>query len=93
MKDALDFYKTCLLPAYRDWINDRIQEHKIRHVIGTLNDIAEWIFQTVPNEKANYPDASKYRDHIATQCPWFSIIRDIADGTKHVSLSVCPGTS
>ena len=86
MKDALDFYKTCLLPAYRDWINDRIREHNIRQVIGALNDMAEWIYKTVPSEKALFCSESAYRDHIANVFPVYAIIRDIANGTKHVSL-------
>ena len=65
VKDALDFYKTCLLPAYSDWINDRIQEHQVRDVIATLNDMAEWLYKTVTTEKARFHSENAYRKHIA----------------------------
>lgn len=64
-----------------------MQEHKIRHIIGTLNDMAEWIYKTVPQETAKFPLEYEYRDYIAQIFPVYSPIRDVADGKKHVSLN------
>ena len=50
MRDALDFYKTRLLPTYRDWINDRIREHKIRNS-GTGADVRVGMFELSPGNR------------------------------------------
>lgn len=86
MKNALEFYEDRLLPEYTKWINDRVGQDKVRNVIAALDEMADWLYKSIPGEKARAGSVSNYRDLVTQVLPDYGLIRDIADGTKHMSL-------
>jgi hypothetical protein len=88
MNTPREFFEKTVEPSYQDWRNEPLVEHRARALFGFANDMAERMFHHLALEKV-YRDRgpAQYRDALAEECPDFGLLRDIADGTKHVRLT------
>lgn len=83
--DIRNFFETMVLPAYRDFLDDPLAQHKAKASVIYLNDLAERVFHYLGMD-AQFPGRlgpGNYRSFLAEQCPDIGLIRDIADGQRH----------
>lgn len=85
-----EFFDRHVEPAYDAWLKDNLSEWKMQAAIAALNNMAAWSFDYWSSrDKAKLYSANNdraYREMLARECPAFALVRDIADGHKHVSL-------
>ena len=87
METPRDFFETKAKPSYWDWRDEPLAEHRALALFGFANDMAEQMFHHLALEKKyGKRGQGQYRDELTRSHPDFGLLRDIADGTKHVRL-------
>ena len=82
-----DFFEKVVKPSYQDWRNEPLAEHRAKALFGFANDMAERIYHHFALEKKyGKHGEGRYRDELGRTDPDFGLLRDIADGTKHIQL-------
>ena len=81
-----DFFETMVKPSYKDWRDEPLAQHRAKAMIGYADAMAERMFHHLGLEK-DLPRPAQYRDALTEECPDFSLLRNIADGTKHFRLN------
>lgn len=79
-----DFYDKMLKPAYNAWLEEPYQEWRAKAAVAFANDFVERMAFYL-----NYSGGPrKYREYIKESvCSEFGWVWDVADGTKHFSLT------
>ncbi len=87
METPRDFFETKAKPSYWDWRDEPLAEHRALTLFGFANDMAEQMFHHLALEKKyGKRGQGQYRDELTRSHPDFGLLRDIADGTKHIRL-------
>jgi hypothetical protein len=90
-----EFFDNNVKPAYEAWRADPLTEWKMNAAVAMLNNMAAWVFVhwcpygSPTNKLAVYraKNEGDYRTAVAHhECQDFALVRDIADGHKHVML-------
>jgi hypothetical protein len=93
--DPRKFFDNSVKRAYQAWQSDRTTEWKMNATVAMLNNMAAWVFihwcpyGSPTNKLAVYraENEGQYRTALAQhECEDFALVRDIADGHKHVIL-------
>ena len=93
--DPRRFFDSNVRPAYEAWRADLKAEWKMNATVAMLNNMAAWVFShwcpygSPTNKLAVYraENEGQYRTALAQhECEDFALVRDIADGHKHVIL-------
>jgi len=93
--DPRKFFDNNVKRAYQAWQSDRTTEWKMNATVAMLNNMAAWVFihwcpyGSPTNKLAVYraENEGQYRTALAQhECEDFALVRDIADGHKHVIL-------
>jgi hypothetical protein len=90
-----EFFDNNVRPAYEAWQAEPLSEWKMNAAVAMLNNMAAWVFVhwcpygSPTNKLAVYraKNEGDYRTALARhECQDFALVRDIADGHKHVIL-------
>ena len=73
------FLENMVKPALQIWRDDPLTEYKAKAVAGYINDLAERYARVMGRN-----DPHRVRDELTAECPDFGLVRDVADGTKHL---------
>lgn len=86
------FFEEYVKPAYEEWEKDRLEMRLAMSVFQEANNVADYMYNywksRDPSKVYGTSSPGRYRDELArTECGAFGLLRDIAEGHKHVELS------
>ena len=85
MKTPRDFFEKIVKPSYQDWRDKPLAEHRARALFSFANDMAEWMYHHLRlKKKFGERGEGRYREELHRTDPDFGLLKDIANGTKHV---------
>lgn len=86
-----EFFDRNVKPAYGAWRAEPLTEWKMRAAVAALNDMAEHVFHhwgKGHTEVYGAVGTNQYRISLGSrECGDFTLVRDIAEGHKHVTLT------
>jgi len=86
------FFNDFVRRAYEEFLKEPASEYRAKHAVGEANIMAErawhWLHQRDPSKVFHSPNAGRYRQElVASVCPDFQLVWDVADGHKHWTLT------
>lgn len=89
------FYHAHVISNYEAWFADHTNRAKAMNAVSEANNMAEYMYHYLRGNKPELlhdaQSVGEYRTHLANkECPDFQIIRDVADGHKHLELTRQP---
>ena len=88
-----DFFERHVKPNYALWQATLLEEHLAKNAVAEANNMAAHVFHYWKNrdrsEVYGARSEAEYRDELAKpeRTPDFGLVRDVADGHKHVELT------
>ena len=87
-----EFFFDFVMRSYEEWLEKPLDEYLAKIAVTDANIMAERIWHqlkdTNPGKVFNAASPGDYRNEVATrECADFGLVRDVAEGFKHVRLS------
>jgi hypothetical protein len=85
------FFDSHVLPNYRDWMAQPLDQRLAKNAVSDANNMAARVFRywkdIEPQNVFNAQNEGEYRSRLTDfECVDFGLVRDIADAHKHVAL-------
>ena len=86
------FFETYVRQSYEEWLGSPLNERRAHAAVAEANNMAArvwryWMERRDPSKLHDAENEGRYRDRLAAQeCNDFALVRDVADGHKHVQL-------
>jgi hypothetical protein len=96
VQTAVDFFKQILEPDYRECIAAPADLRKAFHAAASLFHLRDWVAATGspnPTKGELKKLQSDLQAKLEGRCGLFAIIRDVANASKHLKLTINPSTS